>query len=108
MKFISDYIVPIGPEGLHIIQTGKWRTSKPVMDTDKCVKCGLCARLCPMAAIDPNDVSSVVGKCIKCCACVKKCPKGAKYFDHEGYLYHQHELEELYARRADSEIFIEM
>ena len=50
----------------------------------------------------------MVGKCIKCCACVKKCPKGAKYFDHEGYLYHQHELEELYARRADSEIFIEM
>ena len=30
MKFISDYIVPIGPEGLHIIQTGKWRTRKPV------------------------------------------------------------------------------
>ena len=82
--------------------------AKPVTDSDKCVKCGLCARLCPMAAIDPNDVSSVVGKCIKCCACVKKCPKGAKYFDHEGYLYHQHELEELYARRADSEIFIEM
>ena len=82
--------------------------AKPVTDPDKCVKCGLCARLCPMAAIDPNDVSSVVGKCIKCCACVKKCPKGAKYFDHEGYLYHQHELEELYARRADSEIFIEM
>ena len=72
--------------------------AKPVTDSDKCVKCGLCARLCP----------SVVGKCIKCCACVKKCPKGAKYFDHEGYLYHQHELEELYARRADSEIFIEM
>ena len=82
--------------------------AKPVTDSDKCVKCGLCARLCPLAAIDPNDVSSVVGKCIKCCACVKKCPKGAKYFDHEGYLYHQHELEELYARRADSEIFIEM
>ena len=68
--------------------------------------CGLCARLCPMAAIDPNDVSSVVGKCIKCCACVKKCPMGAKYFDHEGYLYHQHELEDQYAgRRAESKIF---
>ena len=81
--------------------------AKPVTDSDKCVKCGLCARLCPMAAIDPNDVSSVVGKCIKCCACVKKCPKGAKYFDHEGYLYHQHELEDQYAgRRAPSEIFV--
>lgn len=80
--------------------------AKPVTDPDKCVKCGLCARLCPMGSIDPNDVSNVVGKCIKCCACVKKCPMGAKYFDHEGYLYHQHELEDQYAgRRADSEIF---
>ena len=81
--------------------------AKPVTDPDKCVKCGLCARLCPMGSIDPNDVSSVVGKCIKCCACVKKCPKGAKYFDHEGYLYHQHELEDQYAgRRGESKIFL--
>ena len=81
--------------------------AKPKTDPDKCVKCGLCARLCPMGSIDPNDVSNVVGKCIKCCACVKKCPKGAKYVDHEGYLYHQHELEDQYAgRRAPSKIFL--
>lgn len=80
--------------------------AKPVTDPDKCVKCGLCARLCPMGSIDFDDVSRVTGKCIKCCACVKKCPKGAKYFDHEGYLYHQRELEEQYAgRRAESQIF---
>ena len=81
--------------------------AKPVTDPDKCVKCGLCARLCPMGSIDPADVSNVAGKCIKCCACVKKCPTAANYFDHEGYLYHQHELEDQYAgRRAPSEIFV--
>ena len=75
-------------------------------DSDKCVKCGLCARLCPMAAIDPNDVSSVVGKCIKCCACVKKCPTEPS-ISTTSYLYHQHELEDQYAgRRAPSEIFM--
>ena len=80
--------------------------AKPVTDLTKCVHCGLCARICPMGSIDPNDVSNVVGKCIKCCACVKKCPVGAKYFDHPGYLYHQHELEDQYAgRRAPSKIF---
>lgn len=80
--------------------------AKPVTDPAKCVKCGLCARLCPMGSIDPQDVSNVAGKCIKCCACVKKCPMGAKFFDHEGYLYHQHELEDQYAgRRAESKIF---
>ena len=80
--------------------------AKPVTDGDKCVKCGLCARLCPMGSIDFEDFSNVAGKCIKCCACVKKCPMGAKYFDHEGYLYHQHELEDVYGvRRAESKIF---
>ena len=80
--------------------------AKPMTDGDKCVKCGLCAQLCPMGSIDAEDFSNVAGKCIKCCACVKKCPTGAKYFDHEGYLYHQHELEEVYGvRRAESKIF---
>jgi len=80
--------------------------AKPMTDPGKCVKCGLCAKLCPMGSIDFEDFSNVAGKCIKCCACVKNCPTGAKYFDHEGYLYHQHELEEVYGvRRAESKIF---
>ena len=80
--------------------------AKPVTDSDKCVKCGLCARLCPMAAIDPNDVSSVVGKCIKCCACVKKCPTGAKYFDDAAFLSHVAMLEQNFTRPTQAEFFL--
>lgn len=79
---------------------------KPKTDPDKCVKCGLCARICTMGSVDPADPSLIPGICIKCCACVKRCPNGAKYFDDAGYLYHQHELEEIYARRAESRIFL--
>ena len=80
--------------------------ARPVTAPDRCDRCGLCVRLCPMGAIDPRDPAQVTGTCIKCCACVKRCPTGAKFFDHPGYLYHQHELEEQYAaRRAPSEIF---
>lgn len=79
---------------------------KPVTDRDKCNGCGLCAEKCPMGSIRADNVAEVAGICIKCCACVKGCPAGAKYFTDEGYLYHQHELEEMYARRAEVEMFL--
>lgn len=79
---------------------------KPKTDMAKCTRCGLCASLCPMGSIDKDDPALVTGICIKCCACVKKCPAGAKYYDDPGYLYHQHELEEGYARRAEAVTFL--
>ena len=51
----------------------------PLTDEEKCVMCGVCVDVCPMEAIDREDVSVVdASKCIKCCACVKECPKEAK------------------------------
>ncbi len=79
---------------------------KPKTDLSKCTNCGVCAALCPMGSIDAADPSQVTGICIKCCACVKGCPEGAKHYDDEGYLYHQHELEEMYQRRGNVEMFL--
>lgn len=72
---------------------------------DNCTNCGLCVKICPMGSINPANIREYVGICIKCCACVKFCPTSAKYYDDEGYLYHQHELEEVFSRRAENEIF---
>ena len=82
------------------------RKVKPLTDMEKCTQCGFCAEICPMGAIDPQDVSSVPGICIKCGACTKKCPAEAKYYDDPGYLYHKTELEEMYARRAENAFFL--
>ena len=51
----------------------------PITDETRCVMCGVCVDVCPMEAIDREDVSMVDPTlCIKCCACVKECPKEAK------------------------------
>ncbi len=48
------------------------------IDPDKCKKCGICAKNCPVGAID-GEVGKVTfkinqEKCIKCGVCITKCP----------------------------------
>ena len=76
------------------------------LTSEACDHCGICAEVCPMGSIDPEDVTQYKGICIKCGACVKKCPKGAKYYDDAGYLYHKTELEEGYKRRGEVRTFL--
>lgn len=47
--------------------------------SDKCLKKGICADVCPTGAINPDDTSKIdVEKCISCCACIKSCPVNAR------------------------------
>ena len=73
---------------------------------DACIDCKICVEVCPMGSVDPEDVRLFTGICIKCGACIKKCPVSARYYDDKEYLYHQHELEEEFARRAEPETFL--
>ncbi len=50
-----------------------------IVVSDKCKKCGDCAELCPVGAIDAKDYTLIdKEKCILCCACIKGCPENAK------------------------------
>ncbi|HPE16398.1 MAG TPA: EFR1 family ferrodoxin [Oscillospiraceae bacterium] len=73
---------------------------------ESCTNCGFCATVCPVGAIDPDDVRKFRTFCIKCCACIKKCPQHARYFDDPGFISHLREIERTHARRAQSEIFV--
>ena len=98
----APYYVPKGTDG----QPAKFLKAKPKTNLSKCCSCGACARVCPMGAIDPADVSSVPGTCIKCQACVRKCTKRAKYFDDEAFLSHVKMLEQNFQEPCENEVFL--
>ncbi len=46
--------------------------------TKDCVKCGVCAKSCPVDAINPESLVADSKKCISCMRCVKLCPHDAR------------------------------
>ncbi len=60
--------------------TGTWRTLKPVIHVDKCVKCGMCWLYCPENVITwrPGEYPSIdYTYCKGCGVCSSVCPRGA-------------------------------
>ena len=85
----------------------KFLKAKPSTMMMLCEHCGLCAEICPMGAIDPNDPSNIPGTCIKCCACTTYCPSGAKKFDDPDFLSHTAMLEQFRTEaRKENSIFL--
>lgn len=50
---------------------------KPVIDTDKCNNCGLCARQCKAACINSKEHSIDYSRCVACMDCIDNCRHGA-------------------------------
>jgi len=75
----SDYLVPVGPDGIYTVKTGKWRTHTPVLDAEKCVECGICFMYCPVGAIKAEDGSYRIDLeyCKGCGICAYECPQKA-------------------------------
>lgn len=91
---LGPYYVPKGEDGNPV----RFLTAKPKTKEELCDDCGICAKVCPMGSISPEDVRNVAGICIKCQACIQKCPNGAKYFDDEAFLSHKRMLEQHFGK----------
>jgi len=50
---------------------------KPVIDTDKCIDCGLCARRCKASCIDAKNHVIDYSRCVACFDCLENCSKHA-------------------------------
>lgn len=98
----APYYVPKGTDG----QPAKFLKAKPLTDLSRCCNCGVCARVCPMGAINPQNVAEVPGTCIKCQACVRRCTRRAKYFDDPAFLSHVAMLEQNFSEPKENRVFL--
>jgi len=67
--------------------TGTWRTFRPVIDKDRCVKCLVCWLYCPEAAIRLTEDGAPevdYDYCKGCGVCANECPHGAIEMVREG------------------------
>jgi len=61
--------------------------AEPLISQENCVKCGLCVKRCPAAAIAIANAVLVIDydKCLACGVCVRVCPKRALTIGKIGY-----------------------
>lgn len=61
-------------------KTGDWRSQRPIVDKEKCNKCGLCWLYCPDAAIktlEDGFYEPDLYYCKGCAICFQVCPRKA-------------------------------
>ena len=71
------YCNTICPVGTVLGFLSRFSLLKPVIDTDKCNGCGLCARNCKAACIDSKNHAIDYSRCVVCLDCIDKCRQGA-------------------------------
>ena len=68
------------PGSASLRRTGDWRSQRPILDTARCNKCGLCWLYCPDAAIkflEDGYYEPDLYYCKGCGICASVCPKEA-------------------------------
>lgn len=77
------------------------------LTNDNCIKCGLCAKSCPEAAIDLSKFDDLdPAKCISCFRCIKKCPTQAKNMNIPEYLAFAENFSEKLSVKRNNEYFL--
>lgn len=76
---------PISSRTTEENETGDWRYRKPLIDYEKCNRCGLCWVYCPDNAVQPQKGTYVIQYkyCKGCGICAIECPRKAISLENE-------------------------
>lgn len=70
------------------LETGGWRTVRPIIDAEKCNRCGLCFIYCPTQCIQADEAMENyipnLKFCKGCGVCAKECPTNVIVMTSEG------------------------
>ena len=74
---ISSWGLPLPPGMRQAMK--QFLLSRPVLEPEKCISCGLCAKMCPPQSLKlQNGLPRFdLPNCIRCYCCQEHCPKGA-------------------------------
>jgi len=72
--------IVVEPGSASQYQTGSWRSQRPIYDSNKCIKCGICYIFCPEGCVEQNDEGYFEANlfyCKGCGICTRECWTGA-------------------------------
>jgi 2-oxoacid:acceptor oxidoreductase delta subunit (pyruvate/2-ketoisovalerate family) len=71
----KDVVLPKSPSLMLVNKTGGWRSSRPVIDEERCTGCLICWKYCPDACIEPDEKPRIdLDYCKGCGLCAEECP----------------------------------
>lgn len=85
-KDLAIGIAATEPGSSRYNRTGDWRSSRPIWDFDKCIKCGVCSVFCPEGCIAMRKdgiPECDLEYCKGCSICVTECWTGCIAMEEE-------------------------